>query len=742
MMKKFLSILIVALMLMQMFTFSISAASAPSKVWWTGEFAGEVAFSLVSGVREYHLKLYKNNVLVADTTHSFGDYDNSTGYHQFVYEILENGSGTYRVEVGPDDGSGNYTSSGNYVYKKPSTTLDKTNVKYDASIPMFTWAPVAGAVSYDAVIRVSWDGGETFESSWGYGCEGDCYFNFWDNWEEEMGYLMEEIEIEAEMNGYNPDDALIVFCVEAYPADFNDANPSYSDYVTFDGITIPDSGDEPVEDGAYSYMEIIDYQNEYYIGQEFYAELRLVYVSSDGTETYTTISSKDCEVEGFDPYTPGWQVVTVTYGDYSEVFKAHVIDPEGEPEEPTICEVRFENAVTEYQLGEDFYIEAYLVDTEGKVYRTYAFEVDGFDSTRVGQQEVTVSFGDYSETYVVYVNENTGTDGTIGYIKASMPNVEFFPGDEFYAEVYVYTPDGSCYQIEDYKYEGFDSYTPGEQIVTIWYGNLSTTVTVWVYEEEPVEPVYTVEFENVKTKYEYGEEFYIEVYRYIDGEKIAVSNDEWWVEGYDPYMSGWQEVTVFCENRVETYRVYVAEEQFREVRFERVKKQYYEGEEIEAEIWYETEDGRHEFTEDFEVEGYDAYFIGEQNVTISFGGYSEDFTVTVKPRPIIDENVTHIRIKNLKTLYYLGEEFEAEVYAYTKDGNYYMVEDYLYYDFDSSIADEQQVTVRYGDFTDDCVVCVYENELTENLSGTCGDKLTWTLDTNGVLTISGTGAMT
>ena len=243
-MKKLLSVLITALMLMQMFTFTVFAASAPSKVWWTGEFAGEVAFSLVSGVREYHLKLYKNNVLVADATHSFGDYDNSTGYHQFAYEIPENGSGTYRAEVGPDDGSGNYTSSGNYVYKKPSITLDKANVKYDSSQRMFSWAPVEGAVSYDAVFKVSWDGGENFDNSFGYACESDCYFNFWDNWDEEIEYLMEEIEIEAETNGYNPDDALIVFCVEAYPADFNDANPSYSDYVTFDGTTIPNDGND------------------------------------------------------------------------------------------------------------------------------------------------------------------------------------------------------------------------------------------------------------------------------------------------------------------------------------------------------------------------------------------------------------------------------------------------------------------------------------------------------------------
>ena len=1041
-MKKFLSILITILMLMQMFTFSVSSEEANLTAYWTGEGPGEIAFPTVEGMNYYEIKLYKDGKLVEETSHSIGNYVITELRHSFLDEIVENGKGVYKAEVIYEDGVS--VETGNYRYIAPSTTLQKPDyIEFNQEKNYIVWGEVADAVLYEVKFVFSLDGGNSFFDMNSYQLvaeEDGTYFDFWGNAEDELKWIEESYEQAMIDHETTAENFIRAVQVVAYPAELNNANPSYSDYVTFDGITIPDSGDEPIEDGTYSYMEIVDYQNEYYIGQEFYAELRLVYVSSDGTETYTTISSKDCEVEGFDPYTsgwqevtiwygdefvtcdvlvmetdvtvpdyqirfdnaqieyaygedfyvevyeitadgqenrvydykvegfdpytPGWQVVTVTYGDYSEEFKAHVIDPEGEPEEPTICEVRFENVATEYQLGEDFYIEAYLVDTEGNVYRTYAFEVDGFDRTRVGQQEVTVSFGDYSETYVVYVNENTGTDGTIGYIKASMPNVEFFPGDEFYAEVYVYTPDGSCYQIEDYKYEGFDSYTPGEQIVTIWYGNLSTTVTVWVYEEEPVEPVYTVEFENVKTEYEYGEEFYIEVYRYIDGEKIAVSNDEWWVEGFDRCTPGWQEVTVFCENRVETYEVYVNEKEdtdriaevywtgerpaqiyftfvpgvktysikvlkddkeiysdtrdfkrydrdeggkfslrdvilengegiyqvgvapvfdgfmdtgkytlsemliyrepedilpcvngvtynldtyeimwtpieeaaeydvvfcyspdggehfypvtaygaeedgyfnfygeaeyelqwleeeyasyakaeglavedlimavqikafplnlndaapsaskyvifwetepvpgIRDVRVERLKKQYYEGEEIEAEIWYETEDGRHEFTEDFEVEGYDAYFIGEQNVTISFGGYSEDFTVTVKPRPIIDENVTHIRIKNFKTLYYLGEEFEAEVYAYRDDGSCYMVEDYLYYDFDSSIIGDQSVMVRYGDFTDACIVCVYEEELTESLSGTCGDNLTWVLDTNGVLTISGTGAM-
>lgn len=250
-MKKFISVLIAVLMIMQIFAFSVSAAPAPSRVYWTGERAGEIAFTMVSGVDEYAINLYKNNELIVDTTHSFGNYNNPEGYHQFVYEILDAGSGTYRAEVGPDDGSGNFTSSGNYVYKRPSKTLGKANVRFDKAEKMFTWDAVPGAVTYDAVFKVSWDGGENYDISWGYSCESDCYFNFWDNWDEELEYLMEEIEWEAECNGYDMDDALIVMCVEAYPANFNDANPSYSDYITLDGISIPnnDSGSTDDSDG-------------------------------------------------------------------------------------------------------------------------------------------------------------------------------------------------------------------------------------------------------------------------------------------------------------------------------------------------------------------------------------------------------------------------------------------------------------------------------------------------------------
>ena len=94
-MKKLLSVLIAALMLMQMFTFTVSAASAPSKVYWSEEYPGQINFTMVSGVTKYRIKLYKNNTVVVNTSHSFGDWDSAEGVHHFLEEIYENGNGTY-----------------------------------------------------------------------------------------------------------------------------------------------------------------------------------------------------------------------------------------------------------------------------------------------------------------------------------------------------------------------------------------------------------------------------------------------------------------------------------------------------------------------------------------------------------------------------------------------------------------------------------------------------------------------
>lgn len=243
-MKKLLSVLIAVLMLMQMFTFTVSAASAPSKVYWSEEYPGQINFTMVSGVTKYRIKLYKNNTVVVNTSHSFGDWDSAEGVHHFLEEIYENRSGTYRAEVGPDDGSNNFTSSNNYVYTKPSNTLAKPqNVVYNKNGQYITWNAVSGAYLYDVWFCYSLDGGESFfnMSSWQIDPQwGGCFVDL----QYDMEYIEEEYQRAAEDEGVDVDDMIKAIQIVAYPRNLNDANLSYSDYVTFDGVSIPNDGND------------------------------------------------------------------------------------------------------------------------------------------------------------------------------------------------------------------------------------------------------------------------------------------------------------------------------------------------------------------------------------------------------------------------------------------------------------------------------------------------------------------
>ena len=296
-MKKALSFIIAVIMLMQLFAFAVSAA-APARVYWSDEMPGEIKFTMVSGVKKYRLNLYKNNAKVCSTTHSFGEWENDEGHHNFLDEICENGSGTYRVEVGAD-GSSEFTSSGNYVYNKPSKTLAKpSNVVYNKNRQYVTWNEVDGAAFYELWFCYSIDG-ENFVNMSGWeidpqweGCFVDLQYD--------MEYIEEEYQWAAEDEGVDVDDLIRAIQIIAYPRNLNDANLSYSDYVTFDGTIVetPDE-EEPTElgnlqwgneIGVIKFMPASDKEG-------YYIKLYKDDVEIDGTWYFPTSYEIDCGVE-------------------------------------------------------------------------------------------------------------------------------------------------------------------------------------------------------------------------------------------------------------------------------------------------------------------------------------------------------------------------------------------------------------------------------------------------------------
>ena len=201
-MKKALSFIIAVMMLMQMLTFTVSAATAPATVCWTGEYPGEFMFTLVNGVDEYRINVYKDNRIIDEWTHHTDNYHEDELYLYLLEEILDNGSGTYRVEVGSSNGNGEYTfkSSENFVYKKPNVSLAKaTNIKFDAKNYIVTWNAVPGAEFYEVVLGFTFDTSEGMNPYCTYMVDSDNYFDFYECGPEEFEWLYEEIQYELNM---------------------------------------------------------------------------------------------------------------------------------------------------------------------------------------------------------------------------------------------------------------------------------------------------------------------------------------------------------------------------------------------------------------------------------------------------------------------------------------------------------------------------------------------------------------
>ena len=107
----------------------------------------------------------------------------------------------------------------------------------------------------------------------------------------------------------------------------------------------------------------------------------------------------------------------------------------------------------------------------------------------------------------------------------------------------------------------------------------------------------------------------------------------------------------------------------------------------------------------FEVSGYNAQQIGEQTVTVSFGGQSVTFTVTVSEKEEPGAEFTGITIANLpdKTEYVQGEELDLTgiiVEAHYSDTSVVKLEEgengYTVSGYDAQQIGEQTITVSYN----------------------------------------------
>ena len=170
------------------------------------------------------------------------------------------------------------------------------------------------------------------------------------------------------------------------------------------------------------------------------------------------------------------------------------------------------------------------------------------------------------------------------------------------------------------------------------------------------------------------------------------------------------------------------------------KTKYYDGDNIDLtglEVIVYYYDGTSEIITDYTIGDYDNS-VGDEQITVSYKGLTDTFTVNFAAIELLDIGVTALPDNttqyNEETLDFTG----LEVTAFYNNGESKVITDYIIGEYDSTTVGTKTITVSYGGFSDSFEIEV----LLKYYRGKCGDNINWSLDhETGTLTLTGSGDM-
>ena len=208
-----------------------------------------------------------------------------------------------------------------------------------------------------------------------------------------------------------------------------------------------------------------------------------------------------------------------------------------------------------------------------------------------------------------------------------MSNKESYEiGDELDITVTAHYSNGDTAIVSEYEVSGFNNRTPGEQVVTITYGDVSTTVTVVV---NPAHLV-SISVVNNKESYDLGEELDLTVTAtYSDETSKTVT--EYDVTGYDNQTPGTQTVVVTYEGQSETVEIVVNTPVITglTVTDNKASTGYEVGDDLDLTVMANYSNHVSYAVTDYEVTGFDNYDIGTQTIAIKYEEQSATLDVLV-----------------------------------------------------------------------------------------------------------------
>jgi hypothetical protein len=330
---------------------------------------------------------------------------------------------------------------------------------------------------------------------------------------------------------------------------------------------------------------------------------------------------------------------------------------------------------TSYYVGETLDITGLEVkgiysDGTKKTENIAISDVKGFDSSIAGTKILTVIVGEKSATFTVIVTESSVELTKIEVVALPAKSV-YYTGEEFEVSgltIKMIYSDGTT-NIESVgigNISGFESATAGEKTLTVTLSGKTTTFNVVVKAVELTK----IEIATLptKTSYKIGETLDITglVVKgiYSDGttkiEKISINN----VSGFDSKTAGTKTLKVIVGEKSITFTVIVTEAKIElskiEVTTLPTKTSYYVGESLEiagmvVKGTYNNGNVKTETVTAGNVTGFNSAIAGTKALTVTLGGKTATFNVTVNAVELTKIEVTTLPTK---TSYYVGETLD------------------------------------------------------------------------------------
>ena len=476
-------------------------------------------------------------------------------------------------------------------------------------------------------------------------------------------------------------------------------------------------------------------KNKYNYGEELGTpggKINVVYQS--GTEKEVIITPEmitDLDGTEFDTtdisFSPGETTATkqekVTYEGFEATYEITItnelkeIRPQGEPKKDYVIGEEFEknlSILVERANGE---IEAIEVTEE---------MISGFDTSTEGKKQVTIT---YEENGIEkeYTYEINVTNPVTGMELEGTPKKDYLIGEDLDLSglnIVLHKPGGDeRIPVTEEMVSGYDKNTEGEQTVTITYEGQ----VVGSYKVNVANPIDRLEWiQKPKTSYIIGESLEVSGGQFkaikLNAEEEIVQLTEEMVSDFDTKTEGKHIVTVTYKGKTLTYEINVSDRVNKIEITKEPKKEYKYGEELveSGEITATKASGETEvitITPDM-ITGYNKTQLGKKTVTITYGGQTVDFEITV-----VDYITNVVIVPPSKLEYEYGEKLDLSdsVIQVTKastpdEPEVIQVTEDMISGYNPNNIEVQTVTITYTDEE--------ETEHTKEFEVTVADKIT------------------